>query len=373
MPGTTGRYGRTCGEPGAGWADRDHAPCMSALTITRRGVVVPRPPDAAGVAGPTPGQARGPRWRRVAPGHYVPADTDSSTRDQRIVEAMAGLPPDAAVTGWASLGWRRARWFEGLAPDGLTPLDVPVALDRRRGVRRRVGVELTEDWLLPGDVVDVDGLRTTIPARAVAFEACRARSLAAAVATVDMAAAADCIDLEGLGDYAAGLGPRPGIRRFREALSRADENAWSPQESRMRLVWTDLRPGIVLAANRPVFDHAGRHLMTPDLLDERAGIVGEYDGAVHLEDPTRRRDLDREALCRDLGLELVTMMSSSRADAASFTARLGAAYRRSIARSGRRRAWTTEQPTWWVDTSTVARRRALPDTDRALWLRRLAG
>lgn len=368
---TQGRWG--CGEGAAGRAGLTHAPGMSTPEITRRGVVVPRPPDPAGVSGPTPGQARGPRWRRVAPGHYVPADTDSSARDQRIVESLAGMPPDAAVTGWASLGWRRARWFEGVGPDGSTPLDVPVALDRRRGVRRRPGVELTEDWLLPADVELVDGLRATVPDRAVAFEACRARSLAAAVATVDMAAAADWVDLEGLATYAAVLGPRPGIRRFREALSRADENSWSPQESRMRLAWTDHRPGTVLAANRPVFDSRGRHLLTPDLLDERAGIVGEYDGAVHLEDHTRRRDLDREALCRDVGLELVTMMSAGRADAASFTARLDAAYRRSAARADASRSWTTEQPPWWVDTSTVARRRALTTSERALWLRRLAG
>ncbi|MFD1947993.1 hypothetical protein [Nocardioides aestuarii] len=272
---------------------------MDPVPITRRGIVVPRPPDRSGASGPTPGQARGPRWRRVAPGQYVPVGTDSSSRDQRIVEALVGLPLDAAVTGWASLGWAGARWFDGLAADGRTPVDVPVALDRRRGARRRAGVELTEDWLLPHDVVRVDGLRTTIPERAVAFETCRARTLAAAEITVDMAVAADLVDLERLADYAAALGPRPGIRRFREALSRADENAWSPQESRMRLVWTHHRPGTVLSANRPVFDHAGRHLLTPDLLDERAGIVGEYDGAVHLDDTTRRRDLDREALCRD--------------------------------------------------------------------------
>ena len=140
----------------------------------------------------------------------------------------------------------------------------------------------------------------------------------------------------------------------------------------MRVVWSACRPTAPLATNRPIFDRAGRHLLTPDLLDERAGVVGEYDGAVHLEDPTRRRDLDREALCRDLGLEPVTMMSSSRPDAAGFTARLDAAYRRASARSREGRSWTTEQPPWWVDTSTVARRRALTATDRAVWLQRSA-
>jgi hypothetical protein len=283
------------------------------------------------------------------------------------------MPADAAVTGWAALGWRGARWFEGLAADGRTPLDVPVALDRRRGVRRRPGVELSEDWLMEHDVEEVDGLRVTIPERATTYEACRATTLAAAVSTIDMAAAADLVDLDRLGDYVARLGPRPGIRRLRVAHSLAHENAWSPQETRMRLVWVDHRPASRLVPNPPVFDHRGRHLLTPDLLDEEAGVVGEYDGAVHLEDGTRRRDLDREALCRDLGLELVTMMSSRRDDAASFLTRLDAAYRRAAERSSSVRPWTTSQPEWWVDTSTVERRRRLSGGERALWLRRLAG
>jgi hypothetical protein len=270
--------------------------------VTRRGVVVPRPPDPSGAAGPTPGQARGPHWRRVAPGHYVPSATDSAPRDQRIVEAIAGMPADAAVTGWAALGWRGARWFDGLAADGLTSLDVPVALDRRRGVRPRTGVELSEDWLMERDVEEVDGLRVTVPERATTYEACRATTLAAAVSTIDMAAAADLVDLDRLGDYVARLGPRPGVRRLRVAHALAHENVWSPQETRMRLTWVDQRPASRLTPNAPIFDHRGRHLLTPDLLDEAAGVVGEYDGGVHLEDGPRRRDLDREALCRDLGL-----------------------------------------------------------------------
>jgi hypothetical protein len=86
--------------------------------------------------------------------------TSASSRPSR------GCPPTPFVTGWAALGWRGARWFDGLAADGLTPLDVPVALDRRRGVRPRTGVELSEDWLMERDVEEVDGLRVTVPERA---------------------------------------------------------------------------------------------------------------------------------------------------------------------------------------------------------------
>ena len=66
------------------------------------------------------------------------------------------------------------------------------------------------------------------------------------------------------------------------------------------------------------------------------------------------------------------MMSAARPDAASFVRRLHAAYRRAAQRRGGPRSWTTVQPDWWVDTSTVARRRALTADQRAVWLRRLA-
>lgn len=344
---------------------------MSNLVVTRAGVVLPQRVDPAGITGPTPGQARGPHWRRVAPGYHVPAPTDSSVLDQRMVEAMAGTPEDAAVTGWGSFGWRGAKWFNGLAGDGRTTLAVPVALDRLRGVRRREGVEFSEDWLFVDDVESVDGLRVTVPERSVSYEVCRARSLVAAVRTIDLAAAADLVDIASMTVYAARLGARPGIRKLRTALSWSDENVWSPQEVSMRLTWR----GAVeceLLTNHPIFDLNGNHLATPDLLDPVAGVAGEYDGAIHLEDGPRRRDLDREALYRDHQLELVTMMSGRRSDAASFLTRLRAGYRRAAERREAARTWTAEQPGWWVDTSTVARRAKLTDNQRTVWLRRLA-
>lgn len=341
---------------------------MSLSDLTRAGVVLPLRADPAGVTGPTPGQVRGPRWRRVAPGWSVPATTDSSLLDQRIVEAMTGMPDDAAVTGWASFGWRGARWFHGRAADGHTLLDVPVALDQVRGVRRRRGVEVSEDWLFGDDVERVDGLRVTIPERAAGYEVCRARSLAAAVRTLDMAAASDLLDLATMARYAERLAGRPGVRLLRRALAEADENAWSPQEVTMRLAWRSRVP-CLLRTNVPIFDPRGRHLLTPDLLDEEAGVAGEYDGLVHLQDGPRRRDLDREALYREHRIELVTMMSGQRADAASFASRLRSAYARAAERRDAPRTWTTQQPAWWVDTSTVARRRGLTDAQRALWLR----
>lgn len=261
---------------------------------TRAGVCWPARIDPAGVRGPTPGQARGPRWRRVGAGLYVPADTDSAALEQRIVEAVLGCAGPAMATGWAGLAWLGGRWFGGLAPDGRTPRAVPVALGDRRAVRPRPGVQVTEDWLFVDDRIEVDGLPLTTPERSVTWEARRARTLVAAVQVIDMAAYDDLVDVETLGDYVARLPCRPGVVRLREALRWSDENAWSPREVAMRLCWRRERPWSNPRSNVPLFDFDGHHLLTPDLLDVDRGVAGEYDGAVHLGDEARRRDLDRK-------------------------------------------------------------------------------
>ncbi|MBB3041342.1 hypothetical protein [Nocardioides soli] len=339
------------------------------LRITRPGVVVPVRVDPAGVAGPTRGQARGPRWRAVGGGLHVLEAADPEQVEQRIVEAVAGCGPMASATGWAGLAWLGSRWLRGLGPDGRTRLPVPVGLGDQRVVRSRPGVRIAEDWLLGGDVIEVDGLPITIAERSVSFEARRAGTLTRAVQVIDMAAADDLVSIASLTTYAGRLSGRPGIRRLRAALSLAEENVWSIQEVPMRLEWRLALPTARVLCNAPIFDPDGRHLITPDLFDPVAGVAGEYDGAIHLHEGPRRRDLDRDALYRDLRIEVVTRMSGNTADTAAFLGRLRACYRRSTDHRARARRWTLEQPDWWVDTSTVARRRALDEAERAIWLR----
>jgi hypothetical protein len=156
-----------------------------------RDVVMPVRVDPTGLAGPTPGQARGWRWRRVSKGLYVPADVDPTTTAQRIVEAVAGT--GGAVTGWAAVHWMGATWFDGVASGG--PLPVPIALGDRRQVRPRPGVSVSEDWLFHDDVFVVDELPVTVPERSVTFQVRRTRSLARAVQIIDMAAFADLVDI----------------------------------------------------------------------------------------------------------------------------------------------------------------------------------
>jgi hypothetical protein len=63
------------------------------------------------------------------------------------------------------------------------------------------------------------------------------------------------------------------------------------------------------------------------------------------------------------------MMSTDGRDTRRFLVRLASAYRRARARRVGD-SWTIDPPAWWVDTSTVARRRLLTEQQRGQWLRR---
>lgn len=333
------------------------------LHITRPGILSPVRVDPTGARGPTPGQARGPRWTRVGPSLYRPT-LDVVTTEQRIVDAAAGTPDGSAVTGWAALRWLRARWFDGVAADG-SAMPVPVAVGDRHAKRRQDGVVISEDWLFPGDVTVVDGLPITIPVRSVTYEARVADGEIAAVQAVEMAAYDDLVSLAELTAYTATLTSRPGKVRLEAALRVADENVWSPMEVVMRRFWQRDRDR-ALVCNQPVFDLAGNHLFTPDLLDVEAGVAGEYDGSVHDTGPRRGKDLDRTELARRVGIEVATMMAG-RGERQRFLRRLDGAYERA-ARFAGPRLWTIEPPGWWTDTTTVDLRRALSPAERERWL-----
>lgn len=334
------------------------------LHITRPGIVSPRRIDPAGITGPTRGQARGPRWTKVGPALYRPIDAPDTVA-QRIVDAVAGMPDGSAATGWAALFWSGAQWFPGTAADG-SPLPVPVAVGDRHAKRRSEGVVVSEDWLFATDVTHVDGLPITVPARSVTYEARVADGEVAALRAIEMAAYDDLVSVAELMAYTTRLVSRPGKVQLEQALAVAEENSWSPMEIVMRRAWQRAR-GSRLLCNQPVFDLAGRHLVTPDVLDAEAGVAGEYNGSVHDTGPRRSTDLDRDELTRRLGIEVVTMMGGA-GELNRFLNRLHGSYQRAAGTVGPR-LWTIDQPEWWTDTSTVARRRALSTAERERWLR----
>jgi hypothetical protein len=315
--------------------------------------------------GPTPGQARGPHWRKSSWGFYVPAWVDGEVVEQRIVEAGAVLPRYGGVTGWAALRWFGGAWFTGDRADGS---HLPVTL-AAVDIRPQLGIVPSEERLNADQIVVHDGLRVTVPLRSTLFEMRYAETLWAAVIVADMAAFNDLVSLDELWTYALAHSGMTGIPQARAAVPHADENSWSPMEVVMRLIWTLIAECPRPLMNQPVFDLQGRHIGTPDLLDVEAGVLGEYDSELHLDGQRRLRDTVREDAFRRLGLEPVVMVTGQHRD--DVAARIVAAYERAR-RIGHSRLWTIEQPHWWIPTETVAQRRALTVADRARLLGRRA-
>ncbi|MGH3347587.1 MAG: hypothetical protein ACRDO4_11450 [Nocardioides sp.] len=252
---------------------------------------------------------------------------------------------------------------------------MPVPLAAQHWVANQPGFRVSQEYLRPGHVEIVDGLPVTIAPRSVCFEMRHAATLEEAVVAMDMAAFSDLVSIEEAWRHNDTLWTWYGVPLSRKAIALADENSWSPQEVNMRLVWTIRAERPRPLCNVPVFDRFGRHVGTPDLLDPIAGVAGEYDGPLHLVGSQRAQDLRREGAFRALGLEYVTMVGGDRADGyRSFLLRLATAYEHAAYAAEGARPWTVVPPRWWIDTTTVAARRALdPATrDRLLRHRRAA-
>ena len=330
-------------------------------------VVLPCRVDPAGLRGPTRAQARGAGWRQSSHGRFTPSFVELTT-EQRIAEAACLLPAYGGVTGWAGLhGQRATRWFNGIKADGTNrPVCLAVAGD---DIRPQTGVEISAERLDPRDLVTVDGVRLTSAVRSTCFEMRYAKSERGAAVILSMAAYYDLTSVDELADYAAAHSGWTGIPRCRAGIPLAEENCWSPMEVEMVLIWrldAELpRP----LCNRPVFDLDGHHIGTPDLLDVEAGVVGQYDGGLHLAGAQRASDERAEDRYRDHGLECFTMLAADRANPGRMADRMRAARKRALWEAESRRRWTVEPPPWWTPTHTVERRRALDAEQQRRFLR----
>jgi len=280
--------------------------------------------------------------------------------DQRIIEASYRAPHDGGVTGWAAIRWQGGRWFEGVAAD-RSLLPVPITMI---GAYRShtPGVVHTKERITPSELVTVDGLRVTEVVRSVCFEVRHAAALQAAVVALDMACFNDLVSIDEVRVWVDEHPGWTGIQQARDALPLANENAWSPAEVDMRLLWTRTGGLGPVLCNAPVFDLDGRHLFTSDMIDPVVGVAGEHQGPHHFEREQRRRDIAREALLRDHGLEYVERVAGE--DPTRFLIRLRSAYARAARRPVTARRWTLQSPVGWTPTQTVAQRRALSANQR---------
>lgn len=302
----------------------------------------------------------------------MPAEVDASHPEQRIVEAWEAVGDSkgvVALTGWAALRWLGATWFDGTADGGRRAL--PVAVITTARLRSQPGILVTEER--PAHhVLEHHGVQVTDPWRSLIYEARYAPSVRQAVVHLEMAAHADLVSVDELAAALPHYNGWTGVGKPRKALALADENVWSPQESRMKWDWAVVLGFPPPLCNRAIFDLQGNHVATPDLFDPVAGAAGEYDGALHLEGEQRRRDRDREEALRDLGLEYFTVLAGDLGTSKSLD-RMASVRRRAAFLPEEGRRWTLEPPEWWTPTFTVEQRRALDDGSKQRWLRNRAG
>ena len=260
-------------------------------------------------------------------------------------------------------------WFDGLEGDGATVAPVPLAVGLNHPVVEQPGMDVSNAGVPPHHLMRVDGLRLTTPLRSVTFEMRRAPTVLEAAKVFAQAAYSDLVSIEELVVFTEReLNAKTGVGTVREAIPVLTENAWSPMEVEMCHHWVVTAGCPPPLFNVPVFDRRGRHVATPDLLDPVAGVTGEYAGAVHIVREVRDHDVGREGVVRRIGLEPVTMVSPDRFDPDDFVHRLHDAYARAARTPASDRLWTIEQPNWWIDTSTVGRRRALTEHQRLVAL-----
>lgn len=304
------------------------------------GLVRPVRLDQTGADGPTRSRAQGPGWRATGRGFYVPAGTDSTSVEQRIMEASAHAGPRAVVTGWASLRLHRGGFFDGLASDGKTTLPVPVISPS--ATRARAGTCLVWTPLVDGEVTEVAGIRCTTPERAVVDEVLRRGELRAGVAVIDMACAGELTSLRRQRNYLGDVGSRRGLGLVRRCLRLAVEDAWSPREVDLRLIWlldAGLQPPL---CNQRVWSTRGDLIGVPDIFDSIRGIAGEYEGEHHRDRSQHRADVARSEGFLAHGIEVFTMVAGDSVD--TVVERIDSAIYRAAGHGDDPRRWTLEPP-----------------------------
>ncbi len=285
--------------------------------------VFPSRVDPAGRSGPTRGQAAGPRWRRTSRGLYVPSDAPL-TPEQRIVEAAWLIGGRALVTGWAALRLHEANFFDGLEPDGRTPIAVCISANGER-MRSAPGLKVVREDVPEEEVVVRHGIRCARVERALFDEMRRRGDPREAAVAFDMAAAAELTSLARMRSYLTTRAGSRGLGLVAKALELGAEDSRSPQESRFRMIWEyDAGWGRPLC-NRPVYTSRGLLLGIPDLLDPVRGVVGEYDGADHRDRARHRRDVRRMDDFRRVGLEYVAVVGQDLRNTRLVVARIHAA------------------------------------------------
>ncbi len=282
-------------------------------------------------------RSRAARQRGVAPrslprlgyahamhGLYVADWVEASDPFVRRDVALELAAEGATVGGWAAARVHEdgaaapsdvVRVFDGRppfdAPAGTEPVLLLVPPESR--MVARPGQRVFRSRVPEGERVAFGPGYVTTPLR-TAFDLARLSSPAGAVIALDRLLTLGLVKPDDLRRMIVGRSRWRGVPRALRALALADDHVRSPMETTMRLEW--LAAGLPRPrCNAVVEDLDGRFVAMVDLLDERTGLVGEYDGEYHASSEQRRSDSARRERLGAVGLTIVTMTAADQRSA----------------------------------------------------------
>jgi hypothetical protein len=241
------------------------------------------------------------KWVRPFTAVRIPS-AERDDVDALLAAAALILPAGSALSGWAAARLHGDRWSSGRDRVGRHS-PIPVTVPPPLQLAKRRSLDIIRSKLAPADVITRRGLPVTTPAR-TALDLARLLPRDQAVAAVDALLATRTVSIR---DLEGAIRDHPRIKGRPAAASvmqLASPFAESPPESVMRLVWHDL--GLrSLMVNATILDNTGLFMGRVDLLDPKAGLVGEYQGDQHRSPDTYRADLRRKRGLESLGLIVV--------------------------------------------------------------------
>lgn len=214
----------------------------------------------------------------LAPDVYLPGHAEV---DARIRAKVAWLwsRRQGILAGRSAAALHGARWVDNASP-------AQIIYENRH---RPKSIETWADRIEPDEIVVIDGIAVTTPARTVLDLGCRNR-LTAAVAAIDALAAATHVSISDVDALASRYRGRRGIKTARRALSLADAGAESPRESWLRMLID--RNGFPRPQTQiQVYDAYGQFIARLDLGWQEHMIAVEYEGDHHRTD---RRQFNRD-------------------------------------------------------------------------------
>jgi hypothetical protein len=229
------------------------------------------------------------RFAAIYPDVYLPRD-EAPTAVDRAHAAWLWSRRRGVIAGRSAAALHGAKWVDGRLPAQLL-----------WGNRHSPsGIETWSDAVPQDELMTIDAMTVTTPARTALDIACRS-PLNSAVASLDALARATRLPMAEMTALAQRHGGRRGIRRARRAIALVDPGAESPRETWLRLLL--IRAGFPAPATQiQVRNEYGVVVASLDMGWEHLKIAAEYDGEHHRM--TRRQldnDIHRAEVLQELG------------------------------------------------------------------------